>query len=109
MPEISLPFPDDLLPIGLGALVVVAAVGLIFGGGGEEGKTAPAPAAPVPAPAPAPPAPAAVDLSIPYDAAARLAFTKTKGSDNFDGPEYAKFKAEYEAKAVEDVIAKKKA
>jgi tocopherol O-methyltransferase len=45
----------------------------------------------------------AVDLSIPYDAAARLAY-KTLG----EGMRYADFKVKYEKDAVADVIAKQK-
>lgn len=69
---------------------------------------------PVPSPATAAPAessspPAAIpdekqDLSIPYDAAAQLAYKKA-GSQG----DYAAFKAKYEADAVADVIAKRKA
>jgi len=65
---------------------------------------APAPAAPA-APAPAAPkaaAPAAdVDISVPYDAAARLAYSKTDKSMH-----WGTFKARFEAQAVADVIAK---
>jgi len=65
---------------------------------------APAPAAPA-APAPAAPkaaAPAAdVDISVPYDAAARLAYAKTDKSMH-----WGTFKARFEAQAVADVIAK---
>ena len=44
-----------------------------------------------------------VDLSIPYDAAALLAFTKSDRSIP-----YSEFKAQYEADAVAQVLAKKK-
>ncbi len=68
----------------------------------------PAPVAPPPAPAPAPaPAPvvvASVDLSIPYDAAAKKAYEEA-GSPG----DYAAFKAKFEADAVAGAIAKKKA
>jgi hypothetical protein len=43
------------------------------------------------------------DLSVPYDAAARLAYEKTDKS-----MAYADFKTKYEADAVKDVIAKRK-
>jgi hypothetical protein len=47
------------------------------------------------------------DLSVPYDAAARLAFMIA--NDNvFDEKKYAKFKKDYEAKAVKEVSAKHK-
>lgn len=95
----------DVLPIAGLAIVAVAAVAfvLVGGGGGEGGDEAAA----------APSAPAAssssgTDLSIPYDAAARLAYDKAKGG-SFDAADYAKFKADYEEKAVKEVIAKKKA
>ena len=53
----------------------------------------------------------AVDLSIPYDAAARLAYDEwrvTHGREEFDDAEYQKFKVLYEEKTVADVVAKKK-
>jgi hypothetical protein len=47
------------------------------------------------------------DLSVPYDAPAKLAFMIA--NDNvFDAAKYAKFKKDYEAKAVAEVSAKKK-
>jgi hypothetical protein len=52
-----------------------------------------------------------VDLSIPYDAAARLAYDEwrvTHGREAFDEVEYQKFKVLYEEKAVADVIVKQK-
>lgn len=58
------------------------------------------------APAPSAAAPAAAasgDISIPYDAAAQLAYSKA-GSPG----DYAAFKAKYEADAVADVIKKQK-
>lgn len=60
-------------------------------------------ATPAPAPAPAPVA-TSVDLSIPYDAAAKKAY-EDAGSPG----DYAAFKAKFEADAVADAIAKKKA
>lgn len=78
--------------------------------GETTSSPAPAPeAAPAPKAAPAPaPAPAAssnvVDLSIPYDAAARLAYDKSDKSMTYDA-----FKEKFEADAVTDVIAKNKA
>jgi UDP:flavonoid glycosyltransferase YjiC (YdhE family) len=50
------------------------------------------------------PAPSTMDLSIPYDAAARLAYEKAGSKGN-----YEEFKAKYEKEAVAQVIAKKKA
>jgi hypothetical protein len=47
------------------------------------------------------------DISVPYDAAARLAFM-TENDNVFDESKYAKFKKDYEAKAVAEVSAKHK-
>ena len=47
------------------------------------------------------------DISIPYDSAARLAYM-TANDNVFDEAKYAKFKEEYEAKAVAEVTAKQK-
>lgn len=56
-----------------------------------------------PADVPSEPEAAADDMSIPYDAAAMLAF------EDSDETDFEKFKVKYEEKAVADVIAKKKA
>ena len=56
------------------------------------------------------PEPTTVDLSIPYDAAARLAYDKWRamyGKGDFDTAEYAVFKVKYEQLAVAEVISKK--
>lgn len=89
---------------------VIAAVGVaIVGGVGaatvsskirEEDATTATPAATAPAPATS--ATASPDLSIPYDAAAKLAYEKAGGPGD-----YAAFKAKYEADAVAEVIAKR--
>lgn len=53
-----------------------------------------------------------VDLSIPYDAAARLAYDEWREQFNkgeFDAKRYASFKANYEAVTVANVVAKKEA
>jgi len=60
------------------------------------------------------PAPEPIDVSIPYDAAALLAYTQAKGIkaddvDDIDMGEFEKFKALYEEKTVYEVTAKKKA
>jgi hypothetical protein len=47
-----------------------------------------------------------VDLSIPYDSAARLAYSKMNG-EQLDEAKFAKFKELYEKKAVADVISKR--
>jgi hypothetical protein len=64
-----------------------------------KSSTAPAPAAAAPAPAPV--VAEKIDLSIPYDAAAKLAYDKSDKSMTFDA-----FKVQFEADAVADVIAK---
>jgi hypothetical protein len=51
-----------------------------------------------------------IDVSIPYDAAARLAYRELKGlSENakYDEAEFQKFKEAYEATTVANVIVKK--
>ena len=106
LPDVQLDLPYPILFIG--AFIAVSFI-LFAGQGG--GESAPAPSAsPAPAPAPsASPAPAVsstggVDLSIPYDAAARLEYEKAGKPGDFGA-----FKAKYEADAVAKVIAKKKA
>ena len=75
----------------------------------QGGGAVPAPPAPAPAPAPVVEAPkasddGAVDISIPYDAAARLAYDASDKSISFE-----EFKPKYEAEAVAMVTAKKNA
>ena len=53
-----------------------------------------------------------VDLSIPYDAAARLAYDEWRqqfDKGDFDEQRYASFKSNYEAVTVANVVAKKEA
>lgn len=90
----SLPDFGDLpvIPIVLGVAAVAVGVSLLGGGGDES-------AAPAAASAPS----SSSGLSIPYDAAARLAYDRAgKPGD------YAAFKAKYEADAVAEVKAKQK-
>ncbi|KAI2512489.1 hypothetical protein MHU86_1942 [Fragilaria crotonensis] len=117
----------DILGTEVDAAVLAAAGLALVGGIGvvvlkgkvaeteESEAPAPAPAAVVaPEPAPAPvvaaaepePAPAAevVDISIPYDAPAKKAYEEA-GSPG----DYEAFKAKFEADAVADATAKKKA
>ena len=47
------------------------------------------------------PSSSSIDVSIPYDAAARLAYDKSGGSGDYEA-----FKTKYEADAVKEVIAK---
>eukprot|EP00977_Amphora_coffeiformis_P002596 scaffold482_cov266-Amphora_coffeaeformis.AAC.59 len=90
-----------IIPIAIGAIAVIAAVAVLAsGGGGGEEVSSPAP---TPTSAPAPASSGAADLSIPYDAAARLAYEKA-GSPG----DYASFKAKYEADAIAAVKAKQK-
>lgn len=92
--DLTTSFGDlSIVPIAVGVLVVIAALALLGSGDGEQ-ATSPAP--------PASPS-GATDLSIPYDAAARLAYEKA-GSPG----DYASFKAKYEADAVAEVKAKQK-
>ena len=56
------------------------------------------------------PEPEKVDLSIPYDAAARLAYDQWRTfheMGDFDDDSYASFKSKYETMTVANVIAKK--
>lgn len=90
----------DLLPIGLGALALVAIAAFVASSSSsdDQGSTA----------APVPSSSSSIDISIPYDAPARLAYKNAKGVEPKDDADFAAFKAEYEKKAVEEVIAKKK-
>ena len=107
----TIQFPSELLPVVLGVIAIAAIGAFVAGGGkGDEAVAAPTPeplATPAPAPAPAAPTPAPVssgpDLSIPYDAAARLAY----GGGDEAG--FAAFKKKYEEETVQMVIEKKKA
>ncbi|KAL7559773.1 hypothetical protein ACA910_003333 [Epithemia clementina (nom. ined.)] len=108
LPSVELPagLDGDLLPIVGGAVLVLAAVAALAAGGGGDEEAAAAAAVSAPAAAPVAAAAAAadtVDLSIPYDAAARLAYEKA-GSPG----DYETFKAKYEADAIAEVKAKQK-
>jgi len=93
------------LPVLAGALVVVAAVAAIsLGGGGEDSEeSSPAPSETSSSSSSSPSPSDAVDLSIPYDAAARLAYEKAGSPGDFDS-----FKTKYYEDAVADVKAKQK-
>ncbi len=60
-------------------------------------------------PPPPEPEPEKVDVSIPYDAAARLAYDQWRTENEMEEDEatYAAFKSKYESLAVANVIAKK--
>lgn len=89
---------------GVGILIALAA-GFVLNKDGMGAQAAES--EPEPEPEPVEP----VDLSIPYDAAARLAYDEwrvTHEREAYDEAEYQKFKVLYEEKTVADVIAKKK-
>lgn len=82
---------------------VAAALAGIFGFRNNDSK-------PSPSPIPAAAKPEPIDVSIPYDAAARLEFTAWLAThpDAVNGDDtFAKFKPLYEAKAVAEVTVKK--
>jgi hypothetical protein len=98
-------FPSELLPIGLAAVALAVVGTFLMSGNGEQSST-PEPPTATSASAPTPGAVSTspvVDLSIPYDAAARLEYGKG------DEAGFAKFKQEYVARTVKMVIEKKKA
>jgi hypothetical protein len=119
------------LPLGViaGAGVAVAAVFAVLQSKGSSSSssadvtvaetttmTIPAPTPAAAAPAAAAPAPVPVvvaaedDISIPYDAAARLAYCKSMGIDSVtDEADFSTFKTSFEAQAVADATAKKAA
>ena len=97
-----------MLPIVAGVLAAVFLGGLavtagpkLAGAASSEGSVADNP----------PPEPVKIDISIPYDAAAMLAYREKLGiseSDAIDRSDYETFKALYEEATVADVIVKKK-
>ena len=108
MPEISMPEIDmsalggggDLpLPLIAGGLVVLAGVAALVSGGGSDDAAE----ATTSAPAPAPSAGTTDDVSIPYDAAAKLAYEEAGKPGDFES-----FKAKYEADAAAEAAEKKK-
>ncbi|GKY95804.1 hypothetical protein MPSEU_000541100 [Mayamaea pseudoterrestris] len=106
-PVLANGLPMELLPIGLGVLAVAAIGAFVVRSGrkdetGTQPPVAPTPAAPAAAPASVTSS-ADTDISIPYDAAARLAY----GSGDEIG--FAAFKKKYEEDTVKMVIEKKKA
>ena len=94
---------DPMVLAGAGMAVVAGGASVLISAKIRELDVQEASTA-APAPAPAATSDATPDLSIPYDAAARLSFEKA-GSPG----DYAAFKAKFEADAVADVIAKQKA
>lgn len=103
---LALELPVDPLVLAAAGLAVVGGIGTVILTSKiqkideSEGTTAPASTSSAPAASPAASS-SSVDVSIPYDAAARLAYEKA-GSKG----DYGEFKAKYEADAVADVKAK---
>ena len=93
--------PKETLAAAVAAAVIGVAA-LAQGGGGKTEAAAPKKAE-EPEPEPEP-----IDVSIPYDAAARLAFAEMS-SEEADEEKFAKFKQLYEKKTVAEVTAKKAA
>ena len=99
-----------MLPI-IGLLAFAAVVGVLATSGGTKTESSSAPSAPMdisipdddPTLSSSGTSEDAVDISIPYDAAAKIAF-QVAGSKG----DYTEFKEEYEKIAVEDVIKKQK-
>jgi hypothetical protein len=91
-------------PLIAGAVALLGIVGFAVSSGNKS-DTSDAPAA-APKAASAPKPVEAVDVSIPYNAAAMLEYTKVMGS-KFDAAKFAKFEALYEEKVVAQVTAKK--
>jgi hypothetical protein len=108
--QITSGLDSGLLPI-VGLLAFAAVVGLLATSGGDTESSSTAASTPVdifsfphepPAPS-APPVDEDVDISIPYDAAAKMAYEAADSKGD-----YAEFKENYEKTAVEDVIKKQK-
>ena len=119
----ALPSDDENLPLAAiaGGLFAAFAAGtfLMRGRGDDEKSSVSAPAATASAPPPVPgvsvPAPsllASSDVSIPYDAVARLSYDEWRATHNkggFDEAKFQKFKANYDAITSANMAAKKKA
>ena len=87
--------------IGIVAAIALAGVAAMSASGDKKEGTAPKAAEPEPEPEP-------IDVSIPYDAAAVLAYKALKSIEEVeDAGEFAKFKASYEAYTVAEVAFKK--
>jgi hypothetical protein len=100
LPDLSLGGDLPIVPIAIGAIVVLAGVVLLSGGGKSVSTTTEPTTTPAKAVSEAP---SMMDLSIPYDAAARLAYDKSDKSMTYDD-----FKTKYEADAVAEVKTKQK-
>ena len=91
-------------PLIAGAVALLGIVGFAVSSGSKSDSSETPAAAPKAASAPKPVE--AVDVSIPYNAAAMLEYTKLMGP-KFDAAKFAKFEALYEEKVVAQVTAKK--
>jgi hypothetical protein len=111
MPSLDLGVDPTILAAGVAVLAIGAIIASSLGKSdeGESSASSSAPAATSAAPAKAASSSPAVDLSIPYDAAAMLAYKAAKGTDPVAGPEWDKFKTAYYDKTVAEVVAKRKA
>lgn len=101
----SLDLPPEVLA-GVGVVAVLGIAASAMGGGSESSDDT---AAAKPAPKKAVPKAPKIDVSIPYDAAARMAFEAwAEGQEKADTSEkaFAAFSTMYEAQAVADVTAK---
>lgn len=87
----------QLVEAGVVLVAAAAAAAAVALQGDGEGDSAQEAAPPEPEPEP-------IDVSIPYDAAARLAYDEWR-SGKFDEVDYQKFKEVYELKSVAEVTA----
>jgi len=125
LPSVDLPDPSALLDsLPFGDFPIIAVVGVVLiaviAAVLSSGKSGDEPTNPEPASSPvAAAAPAAVssnsgtvDLSVPYDAAARIAYDEWRAANNkgsFDATKFATFQTNYELVTVANVSAKDKA
>lgn len=103
-----------LVAIAGGVFAAFAAGTFLMRGRGDEEESQTSAPAPVISPAPSPAASALTssDVSIPYDAAARLAYDEWRAANDkgaFSEPKFEKFKAHYEVITSANMAAKKKA
>jgi hypothetical protein len=99
---------DPLVLGGAGAAVLaVALASSLAGKGGPAGDGSGSSSSSTPAPTKKAPKPEPVDISIPYDAAARLAYQRATGGKG-GGADFAAFNAMYREVAVAEVTLKAK-
>lgn len=95
------------MPIGVAGIVALVGISAVAVLTGMKRGDAPRTTEDVSEPEPEP-----IDISIPYDAAARLAFRELQGIDEsaaIDEAQFAKFKPIYEEAAVVEATIKKRA